>query len=795
MVHHFRFPTLLALALALIAMGILSSGGAGAAGPPDGNGLDHVIAVQDAHTDRLLAKPGVVGTAVGLNADGQPVIVIYTESAGVAGLPRELDGVPVLAEVTGRIFALAPPPTVASFTYTCSGLTCDFDGSASTGRGRLSYDWNFGDGTPGSGVTVSHTYAAAGTYQVTLTATASKSGPDSETQDVTVSDGGGGTNSPPTASFTHSCAGTTCDFTDTSSDSDGGVVAWGWDFGDGNTSTTQHPTHTYGSDGTYIISLTVTDDGGAAGSDSQSVAVSSTVDPTSRFDRPVPIGVSTGHPNITAGTIGSRVTDGTSVFALSNNHVYANQNNAAIGDPALQPGPVDGGTSPADDIGTLSDYEPILFDGSDNYMDAAIALSSAANLGNATPSDGYGTPGSALVSATLNLPVQKYGRTTSLTTGTVSEINVIVNVCYEGFLICTKSAKFVDQIAITPGSFSAGGDSGSLIVTNDGNNNPIGLLFAGSSTHTFANRIDLVLNRFGVAIDGAGNSGPSVTITSPADGSVVEGSAVAVAADATDDVGVTQVEFFVDGASIGVDIDGTNGWSATWDTTLSTEDADHTVVATATNTADHTASDIVTVTVDNTDNPPSVQITSPANGATVSGTVITTADATDDRGVGQVEFFVGGASIGTDGDGSNGWSVAWDTSTATDGGYTVTATATDSASQTASDSVSVTVNNSAATTVSVGSVTYSMNGPHLLITVALIDNLSNPVSGASVDMFLVNTDTGQLWIGSDGTTGDDGTETWRLRNAPSGCYTTSVLSVIADGLAWDFVTPPNEFCS
>ena len=94
-----------------------------------------------------------------------------------------------------------------------------------------------------------------------------------------------------------------------------------------------------------------------------------------------------------------------------------------------------------------------------------------------------------------------------------------------------------------------------------------------------------------------------------------------------------------------------------------------------------------------------------------------------------------------------------------------------------------------------GSVTYSMNGPHLLITVALVDNLSNPVSGASVDMFLVNTDTGQLWIGSDGTTGDDGTETWRLRNAPSGCYTTSVISVISDGLAWDFVTPPNEFCS
>ncbi|KKN06235.1 hypothetical protein LCGC14_1079410, partial [marine sediment metagenome] len=129
------------------------------------------------------------------------------------------------------------------------------------------------------------------------------------------------------------------------------------------------------------------------------------------------------------GTIGARDTDGPNVFALSNNHVYADQNRASFGDPALQPGPFDGGTSPADDIGTLYDFEPIQFGGPDNDMDAAIALSSTASLGNATPSDGYGTPGSAPVSATLNLPVQKYGRTTSLTTGTVSEINVILDVC------------------------------------------------------------------------------------------------------------------------------------------------------------------------------------------------------------------------------------------------------------------------------------------------------------------------------------------------------------------------------
>ena len=60
------------------------------------------------------------------------------------------------------------------------------------------------------------------------------------------------------------------------------------------------------------------------------------VDPAGWCPRPVPIGVSTGHPNITAGTIGCRVTDGTNVYALSNNHVYANSNEATIGDNVLQ---------------------------------------------------------------------------------------------------------------------------------------------------------------------------------------------------------------------------------------------------------------------------------------------------------------------------------------------------------------------------------------------------------------------------------------------------------------------------
>lgn len=233
-------------------------------------------------------------------------------------------------------------------------------------------------------------------------------------------------------------------------------------------------------------------------------------EPTTR-QRPAPVGFSIGHPDITAGTYGARVTDGSgTVFALSNNHVLANVNDANIGDSALQPGPTDGGTDPEDKVGELFDYEPIDFEGT-NTMDAAIASSSTSNLDASTPTDdAYGVPGTNPTSATVGMNVQKYGRTTGHTTGEVSEVNVTVDVCYEtaGPFNCTSSARFENQIGITPGGFSDGGDSGSLIVTDDSNKNPVGLLFAGSDTRTLANPIGDVLDRFNVSIDdGSGDDG------------------------------------------------------------------------------------------------------------------------------------------------------------------------------------------------------------------------------------------------------------------------------------------------
>lgn len=87
--------------------------------------------------------------------------------------------------------------------------------------------------------------------------------------------GGGETNSPPAADFTLSCTDLSCDFDGRgSSDSDGSISGYGWDFGDGNTATGETVSHTYASGGSYEVRLTVTDDGGATGSSSQDVTVS-----------------------------------------------------------------------------------------------------------------------------------------------------------------------------------------------------------------------------------------------------------------------------------------------------------------------------------------------------------------------------------------------------------------------------------------------------------------------------------------------------------------------------------------
>ena len=239
---------------------------------------------------------------------------------------------------------------------------------------------------------------------------------------------------------------------------------------------------------------------------------------TSVWPLPVPIGVSTSSNAILedycfSGTISARVKNAAgAIYALSNNHVYALMNTVPLGTAILQPGLADTQCSPtgSNDIGVLSAYAPIAFCKGwrgnhcpSNTIDAAIALSKKTELGNATPPAGYGAPSSKTVTAFVGQAVEKYGRTTSLTTGVITGIDASVKVSY-----LTGTALFVGQLLVgsCPSTCIGAGDSGSLLVTNDrsGNHNPVGLVFAGNSSGSLAiaNQIGPVLSYFGVAVDG-----------------------------------------------------------------------------------------------------------------------------------------------------------------------------------------------------------------------------------------------------------------------------------------------------
>ncbi|MTD12744.1 PKD domain-containing protein [Nakamurella sp. YIM 132087] len=192
--------------------------------------------------------------------------------------------------ITKPVTVTAPPanqaPT-ASFTAQAMELTGNFDATASSDPdGTIaSYAWNFGDGTSGTGKTVSHPYAAAGTYQVTLTVTDNKGATGTSTQPLQVT--APVPNQAPTANFTSSVENLTVNVESTSTDTDGTIAAVAWNFGDGATATGAAAVHTYTSAGTYQVRITVTDDDGATGTITKPVTVTAAppanVAPTAAF--------------------------------------------------------------------------------------------------------------------------------------------------------------------------------------------------------------------------------------------------------------------------------------------------------------------------------------------------------------------------------------------------------------------------------------------------------------------------------------------------------------------------------
>jgi PKD repeat protein len=167
-------------------------------------------------------------------------------------------------------FTTAPSPATA-------GQAVAFDASASAepDGSIASYSWDFGDGATATGAKPAHIYAQADTYSVRLTVTDSGGWQRSSTSAVTVAPG----DRPPVASFSFGppapVTGQAVAFDGSgSSDPDGTVTSYGWDFGDGATGAGAKPSHAYAAAGSYSVRLTVTDNSGSTNTTAQTVAVS-----------------------------------------------------------------------------------------------------------------------------------------------------------------------------------------------------------------------------------------------------------------------------------------------------------------------------------------------------------------------------------------------------------------------------------------------------------------------------------------------------------------------------------------
>lgn len=248
--------------------------------------------------------------------------------------------------------------------------------------------------------------------------------------------------------------------------------------------------------------------------------------------RPLRPGISIGHRDGTAGTLGAVVERAGQRYILSANHVLALLNEGVLGDPIYQPGPSDGGDE-KHTVAVLAEYIPIRFsDGTADTAAAAISAQAAEPQGcsailstllsNATssppkptlpvlsgnqldaalarPVDGItlnpdivdlGGPPSGITNPMLGMKVVKSGRTSGLTEGQIVQTDVTVDVRFGG-----RTARFHNQMMTTP--ISDPGDSGSLVL--DFERGAVGLLFSGSSSVSICTPIQVVLSALNVKL-------------------------------------------------------------------------------------------------------------------------------------------------------------------------------------------------------------------------------------------------------------------------------------------------------
>jgi hypothetical protein len=188
---------------------------------------------------------------------------------------------------------------------------------------------------------------------------------------------------------------------------------------------------------------------------------------------------------------------------LSNNHILARSGSATMGEDDIQPGLIDSGCRATGD-NVVGDFLGNIVPLGTANVDVGISTARSGEVSITGEILGIGVPCSNVQAPTVGLAVEKSGRTTGLQTGSITSVNTSVQIQYQKG--CNSGKKFTEvytnQVVITPGTFSAGGDSGSLILSNDGTPNPVALLYAGSSSSTIGNPIQDVVS----AITGAGKT-------------------------------------------------------------------------------------------------------------------------------------------------------------------------------------------------------------------------------------------------------------------------------------------------
>ena len=265
------------------------------------------------------------------------------------------------------------------------------------------------------------------------------------------------------------------------------------------------------------VAVTAIAQANAAASQSASVLIVSSNANQAAQSLPVKLGTSGGNANdfsvqgnlihCCGGTLGALLLRNGVFYILSNNHVLARSDSASIGDPIIQPGLIDANCSATGTttVGNLTQY--VNLEAAGTNVDAAIAqivtgtvdttgniLSLGATATGSTPDPGPPHAGSG-IAANIGENVAKSGRSSSLTCSTVDAIEIQASVSYQKGCDtgATFSVTYTGQVSVAGGSFSAAGDSGSLIV-DENTADPVALLYGGSDTDTVANPVADVLN-------------------------------------------------------------------------------------------------------------------------------------------------------------------------------------------------------------------------------------------------------------------------------------------------------------